>query len=126
MTAPAAAALLRFGRFELQAHERRLLIDGKPATLGARAFDLLLALVERPGRLVGKHALMDIVWPGLVVQENNLAAQVSALRKTLGNDVIATVPGRGYRFTAQIESAGTDSDTIEPTPGPAAPTALPT
>ena len=44
----------------------------------ARAFDLLLALAERPGRLVGKHALMDLVWPGLVVQENNLAAQISA------------------------------------------------
>ena len=67
----------------------------------ARAFDLLLALAERPGQLVGKHALMDLVWPGLVVQENNLAAQVSALRKVLGDDVIATIPGRGYRFVAR-------------------------
>ena len=45
---------------------------------------------ERPGQLVGKHTLMDLVWPGLVVEENNLAAQVSALRKVLGGDLIAT------------------------------------
>jgi predicted ATPase/DNA-binding winged helix-turn-helix (wHTH) protein len=109
MTTPAAAAPLRFGRFELQAQERRLLAGGKPVALGARAFDLLLALADRPGRLVGKHALMDLVWPGLVVQENNLAAQVSALRKVLGSDVIATIPGRGYRFVAPIESAAAAS-----------------
>jgi len=104
MTTPAAAAHLRFGRFELQSHERRLLVDGQPAGLGARAFDLLLALVERPGQLVGKRALIELVWPGLVVQENNLAAQISALRKVLGGDVIATIPGRGYRFVARIEA----------------------
>jgi DNA-binding winged helix-turn-helix (wHTH) protein len=94
---------LRFGRFELQPSERRLLVDGEPAGLGARAFDVLLALAERPGSLVGKRALMDLVWPGLVVQENNLAAQVSALRKVVGDDVIATIPGRGYRFAARTE-----------------------
>ena len=77
MSTPEAAASLRFGRFELQPGERRLLVDGAPAPLGGRAFDLLLALAERPGQLVGKHALMDLVWPGLVVQENNLAAQIN-------------------------------------------------
>jgi len=102
MTAP--AAILRFGRFELQSHERRLLMDGAPVPIGARSFDLLLALAERAGRLVDKRQLMDLVWPGLVVQENNLAAQMSALRKVLGGDVIATIPGRGYRFVARIES----------------------
>jgi predicted ATPase/DNA-binding winged helix-turn-helix (wHTH) protein len=99
---------LRFGpagRFELQAHERRLLVDGVAANLGARAFDLLLALAERPAQLLTKHELMDLVWPGVIVEENNLAAQVSALRKVLGGDLIATIPGRGYRFTARIESA---------------------
>jgi len=87
MSTPAAALPRRFGRFELQADERRLLVDGAPAALGGRAFDLLLALAERPGQLVGKHVLMDLVWPGLVVQENNLAAQMSTLRT-----VVATPP----------------------------------
>src|SRR5262245_55920295 len=100
-----ASAALRFGRFELQIHERRLLVGGEPATLGARAFDLLLALAERPGRLVGKRALIELVWPGLVVQDNNLAAQMSALRKVIGDDLIATIPGRGYRFVARPELA---------------------
>ena len=105
MSTSPPAAPLRFGRFELQCDERRLLVDGLPAALGARAFDLLLALAQRPGQLVGKHALMELVWPGLVVQENNLAAQMSALRKVLGADVIATIPGRGYRLVARIESS---------------------
>jgi DNA-binding winged helix-turn-helix (wHTH) protein len=103
MTHPAVP--LRFGRFELQPHERHLLKDGVAVALGGRAFDVLLALAERPGRLVGKRALMELVWPGLVVQDNNLAAQVSALRKAIGDDLVATIPGRGYRFTGQIESA---------------------
>ncbi len=101
-------ATLRFGaegQFELQAHERRLLVAGAPAELGARAFDLLLALVEAPGQLLTKNALMDRVWPGLVVVENNLAAQVSALRKVLGGELIATIPGRGYRFTGRLDTA---------------------
>jgi predicted ATPase/DNA-binding winged helix-turn-helix (wHTH) protein len=96
---------LRFGRFELQAHERRLLADGRVASLGARAFDVLLALARRPGHLVDKATLMELVWPGVVVQENNLAAQVSSLRKVLGEGVIATIPGRGYRFVARLASA---------------------
>ena len=104
MTTAGAAARLRFGRFELQPDQHRLLVDGEPAALGGRALDLLSVLAERPGQLVGKHALMDLVWPGLVVQENNLAAQISALRKVLGGDVIATIPGRGYRFVAPLES----------------------
>jgi DNA-binding winged helix-turn-helix (wHTH) protein len=107
---------MRFGRFELQPGERRLLVDGVPSVIGGISFDLLLALAERPGKLVGKHALMDIVWPGLVVQENNLAAQVSALRKVLGGDLIATVPGRGYRLVAplQADDDATAADTALP------------
>ena len=69
--------------------------------LGARAFDVLQALVERRERLVTKDELLDLVWPGLVVEENNLQQQVSALRKILGSDAIATIPGCGYRFTLE-------------------------
>ena len=107
MTTPAGTAPLRFGRFELQPRERRLLVDGQPAALGGRAFDLLLALAERPGQLVSKRVLIDLVWPEVVVEENNLPAQVSALRRVLGDDAIATIPGRGYRFAAHIESPAT-------------------
>ena len=92
----------RFGTFELQAKERRLLAAGEPVTVGPRAFDLLVALVERHGQLVTKDELLGAVWPGLVVEENNLQVQVSALRKILGQGTIATVPGRGYRFTAAL------------------------
>ena len=119
MTTSGAAEALRFGRFELQPTERRLLVDGAPVALGARAFDVLLALAERPGRLVGKRALMDIVWPGLVVQENNLAAQVSALRKVVGEAVIATIPGRGYRFVARAEPVATERGQAASLPAPA-------
>ncbi|MEO8753392.1 MAG: winged helix-turn-helix domain-containing protein, partial [Casimicrobiaceae bacterium] len=88
----------RFGRFELRPATRELTAGGTPAALGARAFDVLLALVERRDRLVAKGELFDLVWPGLVVEENNLQVQISTLRKVLGPQAILTVPGRGYRF----------------------------
>jgi DNA-binding winged helix-turn-helix (wHTH) protein len=93
---------LKFGPFELQARHRRLLRDGEPLPVGARAFDVLLALAERRERIVTKAELMDLAWPGLVVEENNLQVQISSLRKLLGPDAIATIPGRGYRFTAAL------------------------
>jgi len=95
---------LRFGRFELQPLERRLLVDGQAAALGARAFDLLLALAAQPGTLLTKHQLLEAVWPGVVVEENNLTTQISTLRKAMGGDVIVTIPGRGYRFAARPEA----------------------
>jgi len=105
MTAKARASNYRFGRFELQSAAQRLLVDREPATLGPRAFDLLVALVQRAGELVPKAELLDVVWPGLVVEENNLQVQVSSLRKVLGADAITTVPGRGYRFNLHPELA---------------------
>ena len=62
----------RFDHLEIRPTERRLLIDGRSAPLGARAFDVLLALVERRDRTVTKNELIDLVWHGLVVEENNL------------------------------------------------------
>jgi predicted ATPase/DNA-binding winged helix-turn-helix (wHTH) protein len=96
---------LRFGRFELQAEQRRLLQDGRPLALGARAFDVLSALAGRRDRVVTKAELLDLVWPGLVVEENNLQVQISTLRRLLGPLAIATIPGRGYRFTAALDGA---------------------
>ncbi len=88
-----------FGRFEILLAERRLQVDGQAVTLGSRAFDLLAALVTRRDRVVPKEELIEVVWPGLVVEDNNLQVQISALRKVLGTQAIATVPGRGYQFT---------------------------
>jgi predicted ATPase/DNA-binding winged helix-turn-helix (wHTH) protein len=96
----------RFGRCELDPDRRQLLIDGSPTALGGRAFDVLLALVERREQLVTKDELLELAWPGLVVEENNLQVQISSLRKVLGPQVIATIPGRGYRFAALLEGAG--------------------
>ena len=93
----------RFGHFELQPTERRLLVDGQPVVAGPRAFDLLVVLVERHGHLVTKDELLERVWHKLVVEENNLQVQVSALRKILGQEAIETIPGCGYRFTLGLE-----------------------
>jgi len=92
----------RFGPFELQADTRRLLKDGATVSLRPRAFDLLVALVERTGQLVTKDELLRLVWPRLVVEEAALHVQVSALRKVLGADAITTVSGRGYQFTLPV------------------------
>ncbi len=99
----------RFGRFELDPGRRQLLANGGQVTLGARAFEVLVALVEHRDRLVTKDELLEIAWPGLVVEENNLQVQVSALRKILGPQIIVTLPGRGYRFAAKLESAAEPS-----------------
>ena len=98
------ASRYRFGRCEVRPMERRVLVDGQPVLLGARAFDLLMALIDSSGALVTKDDLFERVWGGLVVEEANIQVQVSQLRKALGKDVVATVPGRGYRFCAPLEA----------------------
>lgn len=100
----------RFGRFELRPEQRALLSDGKPLRLGGRAFDILLSLVERRDRVVDCDELLDLVWPGLAVEENNLSVQISTLRRLLGPDAIVTIRGRGYRFTASTREVQADGD----------------
>jgi len=70
--------------------------------LGSRAFDLLLCLIEHRDRVITKGELLELVWPGVVVEENNLTVHVSALRKLLGTQAVATVPGRGYQFAMAV------------------------
>jgi predicted ATPase/DNA-binding winged helix-turn-helix (wHTH) protein len=103
-------ATLHFGRFELWPQEHRLLAEGVPVALGGRAFDLLLALVQRAGQLVTRNELIEQVWPGRVVEENNLSVQINALRKVLGDEWLKTVPGRGYRFVAPLSGAQPPAD----------------
>ena len=102
-----------WGSFRLCPAERRVWQAGEAVPVGARAFDLLLALIEQRGQVVSKEALLGQVWPGLVVEEGNLAVQVSALRKLLGGGAISTVPGRGYQFTAAV-SERQPTETSEP------------
>ena len=96
----------RFGGFRLLRDQRQLLANGAVVKLGARAFDMLLTLVERRDRVVSKHELMELVWPRLVVEENNLQVQVVTLRKLLGPQAITTIPGRGYRFMLDVQGTG--------------------
>lgn len=99
---------LSFGCFRLVPERRELWRREEPLQLGSRAFDLLLALVGRQGRVATKDELMSEIWPGTAVEENNLAAQVSALRRALEDDphsprFLRTVAGRGYQFVARVE-----------------------
>jgi non-specific serine/threonine protein kinase len=102
VTAFSSTARYSFGHFELQPGERRLLASGTPVGITPRAFDLLVALVERNGHLVTKEDLLAQIWPGVIVEENSLHAQISTLRKVLGADAITTVAGAGYRFEPSV------------------------
>jgi predicted ATPase/DNA-binding winged helix-turn-helix (wHTH) protein len=120
---------LRFGPFRLSKHRRALESETGPVALGARAFDLLTVLVDQQGRLLSKHELLDLVWPGLAVEENNLHVQIVSLRRALGDhhSLIQTVPGRGYRFAGVIEHPETarpapPAATHKPAPVPIAAT----
>jgi TolB-like protein/DNA-binding winged helix-turn-helix (wHTH) protein len=107
-SAPAPAAF-EFGLYRLDRPARRLLRSGEPVPLTPKAFDTLLALVERRDRVVDKAELMGIVWPDSFVEEANLSQTIFVLRKTLGADpsgrpFIETVPRRGYRFAADVRA----------------------
>jgi predicted ATPase len=105
---------LEFGRIRIQPAERTVRVDGLEVALGARAFDVLLALAQRRDRLVTRQELLDLVWPGLVVEEHNVTAQISTLRKLLGAQTVATVPGRGYRFVAPAAAPAPTSAATPP------------
>src|SRR5262245_27406305 len=98
---------LRFGRFRFDVARRELSRDGTPVRLGSRALDILSVLIAARGEVVAKEELMERVWPGQVVEENNLQVQISMLRKALddgqgGQSHLVTVPGRGYRLVALV------------------------
>lgn len=104
MIVPAAFV---FGPFLLNVERRELMLHDIPVTLGQRAIEVLLALVSRSGQLVTKDEIMDAVWPGTTVEENNLQVHISVLRKTFAlaadpKSFLLTVAGRGYRFVAPV------------------------
>ncbi len=108
-----------FGACRLDSAERLLLRDNQPVLLKSKAFDVLLALIERRDHLVGKDELIKLVWPDAIVEEANLTVHISALRKALGEGengqrFIETVPRHGYRFVAEVR------EVWPALPGPAA------
>src|SRR5258705_8844901 len=112
MASPGPPRRYHFASFELQLDERRLLKDGVAIAMRPRAFDLLAALVDRAGHLVTKDELLDCVWPKMVVEETALRVQLSALRKVLGADAIATVSGQGYRFALPVTKREAEAQRI--------------
>jgi DNA-binding winged helix-turn-helix (wHTH) protein len=105
-----AVRTFSFGPFLLIPTQRLLLEAGKPLRVGSRAFDILIALVERNGELLSKEELMARVWPKMFVEPANLTVHVAALRRVLGdgrngNRYLVNIPGRGYRFVAPVRVA---------------------
>src|SRR5262252_5799551 len=97
------SASFEFGRFRVLPQRREVLADGQPMELGGRAFDILVVLIEAHGAVVSKDELMRRVWPGRIVEDNNLHAQIKALRRAFSDhDLIRTVVGRGYQFRAEV------------------------
>lgn len=121
-------AVYRFGPFELDGAEYRLLRNGIEVPLQLKAFETLCILVERAGRLLTKDELLRQLWPGTIVEENNLNKNISMLRKALGEyaagqSYIETVPRVGYRFAAKVEEVSAAGPTlvISQAPPPAPP-----
>jgi TolB-like protein/DNA-binding winged helix-turn-helix (wHTH) protein/Tfp pilus assembly protein PilF len=117
--------IYEFGPFRLDAAEHLLLRGGEAVPLTPKAFDLLLALVERHGHLLEKDELLKTVWPDTFVEEANLSSNVSLIRKALGDGengqrYIETAPKRGYRFVAEVREARAvpDEDELLPEQAP--------
>lgn len=115
-----------FGPFRLEPRKRLLARDGVPVPLTPKAFDLLVAVVERRERVVDKEEALRLLWPDTVVEEANLTQNVFLLRKALGDNqddarFIATVPRRGYRFVAEVREVAAPTAAPEPAATPAPP-----
>ena len=124
MVTPAAQTkdVMSFGPFSLVGSERLLTRDGAPVELGARALDILIALVSRPNEVVSKKELLARVWPDVTVEENSLRFHIVSLRKALGDGkdgarYITTLAGRGYCFVAPISRSGDQSNAASPLVG---------
>ena len=116
----AEVPIYEFGEYRVDAGKLLLSRSGQPVPLTPKVFDTLLLLVKRSGEVLDKEALLRAVWPDTLVEENNLNQNISTLRRVFGesrgeNRYIATVPGRGYRFMAEVRTLS------QPISGPAHP-----
>ena len=103
-----------FAGFTLKARERLLVGKDGSVDLGARAVDVLRVLISRPNEVISKDSLLSQVWPGAIVEENALQAQISALRRALGADMIATLHGRGYKYAGPKPTEVASGQTAAP------------
>ena len=117
-----AHLIYEFGDFELDALRRVLVsrADGHQVEATGRVLEALVYLVERPGQLVDKKALIEALWPHVVVEEGSLTQTIHTLRRALGerpgeHRYIATVPGRGYRFVAEVSVRAAAQAKSDPT-----------
>ncbi len=122
--------LYQFGSYRLDAMERVLLRDGQPVTLPPKDLETLLVLVERAGHIVEKEELLDKVWPGVFIEEGNLARHIFNLRQVLGDSpdgrkYIETIPKRGYRFVAAVREDGEPAAPHPPVPQASGPAPTP-
>src|SRR5580704_216581 len=106
----------RFDGFHLLPKRRLLLRDGQKVAVSRRALSVLIVLVERHGRIVGRNEILDQAFPGVFVEDQNITVHVSALRSLLGPGAIATIPGRGYRFAGTLEGVVPAAASPEPMP----------
>jgi len=118
--------IVQFRRFRIDPLSRAVMREDSPVALSRRAFDVLLYLVQNPGRVVTKEELLKSVWPDASVDENKLMQSISALRKALEerpgeNRFITTLPGRGYQFIAPASLVGVREAALEPEEGTGAP-----
>src|SRR5688572_7358450 len=117
MTNRPAERVYLFDGYRLDVTERILFKGNREVALTPKVFDTLLALIENCRHVLTKKELMQKVWPDSFVEENNLAQNISILRKALGKDpqgeqYIQTVPKRGYRFVADVHTAGEEEHVI--------------
>ncbi len=106
----AVTTIYEFDEFRVDGTQRRLMRNGQVVPLHSKAFDLLLVLVRNAGKDLTKDELLDSVWPGQILEESNLAVNISAVRRALGEKAaqsrfIVTIPGHGYRFVAHVREA---------------------
>ncbi len=128
-----APLIYEFGQFQLDSKRRVLssLADGQPLQVTAKVFDTLLYFVERAGELLDKRALLEALWPNVVVEEGNLTQTIHTLRRVLGerpdeHRFIVTVPGRGYRFVAEVKEQPPSEQLQDVVDGSRPPPARPT
>ena len=122
--------IIAFGLFRLDLQRRQLSRAGEPVVVSSRAFDILALLVANRDRVLTKDEIMTQVWRGTIVEENNLAVQISALRRALTDPedaapVILTIPGQGYRFVGKVAAPEPPPPVAEAAPPPPPPPLAP-